>query len=188
MKEKYIERVYGILTVWHHTVFCWLIDSIWLSSNQQIIQLKGICVLRTMNRVAVYIHFLKGCWSDWDHWLTKILDQLMLLISPSSGWMDWQKYPKNRKWIRIQQSNALGCKTCLAFAGMRVQHLVCMAQVCITSSSLIFFCQRFLITFNSRTGCYWPTVILLYFAMALNRVLWLVHDPNSETCGPCARS
>ncbi len=41
--------------------------------------------------------------------LTKILDQWMLQISTSNGWMDWQKYPKNKKLIRIQQSKALGC-------------------------------------------------------------------------------
>jgi hypothetical protein len=32
-----------------------------ISSNQQIIQLKCIRVLRTMNGVVVYIHFLKSC-------------------------------------------------------------------------------------------------------------------------------
>ncbi len=75
--------------------------------------------------------------------LTRILNQLMLQVSTCNWWMEWQKYPKNRKWIRIQQSNTLGCKTCLAFPGMRVQHFVCIARVCITSSSSIFFCQRF---------------------------------------------
>jgi hypothetical protein len=60
--------------------------------------------------------------------LTKILDQLMLPISTSNGWMDRQKYPKNRKWIRIHHSKALGCKPCLAFPGMRAQHLVCIAR------------------------------------------------------------
>ncbi len=48
MKEKCIERVYGFFTVWHHLVFCWLIDSIWLSFNQQFIQLKCISILRTI--------------------------------------------------------------------------------------------------------------------------------------------
>jgi hypothetical protein len=56
--------------------------------------------------------------------LTKTLDQLMLQISKSNGWMDWQKYPKNRKWIRIERSKALGCQTCLAFPGTRVQYFV----------------------------------------------------------------
>jgi hypothetical protein len=62
MKE--IKRVCGFSTVRHHTVFAWLIDFIRLSSNLQI-QLKCIRVLRTINGVAVYIHFLKSCWSDW---------------------------------------------------------------------------------------------------------------------------
>ncbi len=114
VKEKYIGGVYGFSTVWHHTVFGWLIDSIRLSSKQQIIQIKRIRVLRTMHGAAVYIHFLKSCWSNW-------VDQLMLPISASNGWMDWQKYPKNRKWIRIQQSKALGCnlppKHVLSFQG-----------------------------------------------------------------------
>ncbi len=41
MKEN-VESVHGLSTVWHHLVFCWLIDSIRLSSNQHILQHKCI--------------------------------------------------------------------------------------------------------------------------------------------------
>ncbi len=65
------EWVDGFFTVWHHIVLCWLIDSISLSSNQQIIQLKCMSVLRSINGVALYIHFLMSCWSYCDDYISR---------------------------------------------------------------------------------------------------------------------
>ncbi len=50
--------------------------------------------------------------------LTRILDQLMQQIATSKRWLDWQKYPWNRKSITIQQPETLESKTCSAFPVM----------------------------------------------------------------------
>ncbi len=42
----------------------------------------------------------------------------MRQIATSNGWTDWQKYPKNRKAIRIQYSKTMESKTCSAFPVM----------------------------------------------------------------------
>ncbi len=44
--------------------------------------------------------------------LTRILDHLMWQIAISDGWMNWQKYPKNEKSIRILQPQTLDCNIC----------------------------------------------------------------------------
>ncbi len=57
MQKKYIESVHGFSTAWHHLIFPWLIDSIQLFSNQQILLHKCIenlhlvllCQMKTVN-------------------------------------------------------------------------------------------------------------------------------------------
>ena len=51
--------------------------------------------------------------------LTRILDQLMLQIATSNGSMDWEKYPKSRKSIRMKHPKTLESKTIYTFPEMR---------------------------------------------------------------------
>jgi hypothetical protein len=50
--------------------------------------------------------------------LVRILNQLMLQIATSNSYMDWQKYPKSRKAIRIKQPRTLESKECPTFPEM----------------------------------------------------------------------
>ena len=43
----------------------------------------------------------------------------MLHIATSNEFMDWQKYPKRKKSIRIRQPETLHCIKCPTFPGMR---------------------------------------------------------------------
>ncbi len=63
--------------------------------------------------------------------LTRILDhfKLMWQIAISDGWMNWQKYPKNGKWIRIQQPKTLESNICLTYPGMGCGTLACILGV-----------------------------------------------------------
>ncbi len=73
----------------------------------------------------------------------RILDQLMRQITTSNRWMDWQKYPKNRKSIRIQQPKTLDSKTCPVFAVVGGNTLVCIAWELETPLQFFPCSQRF---------------------------------------------
>ncbi len=106
---------------------------------------------------------------------TQFLDQVVQQIPTSNEWMDWQKNPQDKNWIRIQQIKTLDWKTCLTFPGMRVQHLVAAFHV-FEISSLFFFCQRFSFRQPATTS---------FIALCNGIESGIMHDSNSETRDPC---
>ncbi len=64
--------------------------------------------------------------------------------------MDWQKYPKSKKSIRIRQPETLDCIKCSTFPGMGGSTL----YIILHDSTLQFFCAKDFIEIPAHTNSF----------------------------------
>ncbi len=76
----------------------------------------------------------------------------MQQIAISKGLMDWQKYPKNRKSITIQQPKTLDSKTCPTFPVMGGGTLVCISSNFKLNYLFYFFVPQVLVVEPAYTS------------------------------------